>query len=183
MYCIDELSNWQYEHRDHKQATKRNLTPRICIYFKTSTWKSLVNPWRALSTHVKTGRTEAKTFRATILDKMKWNSKPPSPPNQGWRRAKSKNAPFSHPWFEGEGGLGFPFILSKIAILDKMKWNSKPPSPPNQGWRRAKSKNAPFSHPWFEGEGGLGFPFILSKIVASKNICVDCVAMVRLVNS
>ena len=36
MYCIDELLNWQYEHRDHKQATKRNLTPRICIYFKTS---------------------------------------------------------------------------------------------------------------------------------------------------
>ena len=28
-------------------------------YFKTSTWKSLVNLWRALSTHVKTGRTEA----------------------------------------------------------------------------------------------------------------------------
>ena len=36
MYCIDELLNWQYEHRDHQQATKRNLTPRICIYFKTS---------------------------------------------------------------------------------------------------------------------------------------------------
>ena len=35
--------HWQYEHRDHQQATKRNLTPRICIYFKTSTWKSLVN--------------------------------------------------------------------------------------------------------------------------------------------
>ena len=29
---------------------KRNLTPRICIYCKTSTWKSLVNPWRASST-------------------------------------------------------------------------------------------------------------------------------------
>ena len=36
--------------------------------------------------------------------------------NQGWRRAKGKNAPFSHPWFGGEGGggLGFPFIFSKI---------------------------------------------------------------------
>ena len=50
------LLKWQYEHCDHQQATKRNLTPRICICFKTSTWKSLVNPWRALSTHVKTGR-------------------------------------------------------------------------------------------------------------------------------
>ena len=57
---------------------------------------------------------------ATILDKIKWNSKPPSPPNQGWSRAKGKNEPFSHPWFRGgggEGGLGFPFILSKIVGL------------------------------------------------------------------
>ena len=38
----------------------------------------------------------------------------PIPPNQGWTRAKGKNAPFSHPWFRGEGGLGFPFIVSKI---------------------------------------------------------------------
>ena len=37
------------------------------MYFKTSTWKSFVNPWRALSTDVKTGRTEAKTFLATKL--------------------------------------------------------------------------------------------------------------------
>ena len=52
---------------------------------------------------------------ATILDKIKWNSKPSSSPNQEWSRAKGKNAPFSHPWFgRGEGGLGFPFILSKI---------------------------------------------------------------------
>ena len=70
----------------------------------------------------------------------------------------------------GGGGLGFPFILSKIAILAKIKWNSKPPSPPNQGWNHAKDKNVPFSHPWFGGGGGgggggLGFPFILSKIV------------------
>ena len=36
MYCIDELLNWQYEHPDHKQATKRNVAPRICIYFKKS---------------------------------------------------------------------------------------------------------------------------------------------------
>ena len=66
LYCIDELLNWQYEDRDDKQATKRNLTPRICIYFKTSTWKSLVNSWRALSMHVNTGRTEAKIFLASF---------------------------------------------------------------------------------------------------------------------
>ena len=52
---------------------------------------------------------------ATILDKIKWNSKHPSPQNQGWSRAKGKNAPFFHPWFGG--GLGFPFILSKIVGL------------------------------------------------------------------
>ena len=44
-----------------------------------------------------------------ILDKIKWNSRPhpPPPPRQGWRRAKGKNAPFSHPWFGGEGGSRF----------------------------------------------------------------------------
>ena len=57
--------------------------------------------------------------QATILEKIKWNSKPPSPSNQGWSCApdEGKNAPFSHPWFGGGGrggGLGFPFILSKI---------------------------------------------------------------------
>ena len=57
-----------------------------------------------------------RPFRTTILDKIKWNSKPPlSPaPNQGWSRGKGKNAPFSHLWFWGRGGQGFPFILSKI---------------------------------------------------------------------
>ena len=63
---------------------------------------------------------------STILDKIKWNSKPPSPPNQGWSRAKGKNAPFSHPWFGGRGGLGFPFILSKI--VGEHALASPPPS-------------------------------------------------------
>ena len=99
----------------------------------------------------------AKISLTTILDKIKWNSKPPSPLNQGWSHAKGKFAPFSHPWFGGGGGgPGFPFILSKIAILDKIKWNSKPLSPPNQGWSHTKGKNAPFSHPWFGGGGGGG---------------------------
>ena len=58
---------------------------------------------------------------ATILDKIKWNSKPPPPPqNQGWSRAKAKTRHF--PILDlggqgGRGGLGFPFILSKIVGL------------------------------------------------------------------
>ena len=49
------------------------------------------------------------------LGQNKMEKQIPIPPNQGWRRAKDKNAPFSHPWFGGgRGGLGFPFILSKI---------------------------------------------------------------------
>ena len=55
----------------------------------------------------------------TILDKIKWNSKPPSPPNQGWSCAKSKNAPF--PIFDLGGGVqGFPSILSKIVAFRTM---------------------------------------------------------------
>ena len=32
MHCINELLNWQYEHLDHKWATKTNLTLRIPVY-------------------------------------------------------------------------------------------------------------------------------------------------------
>ena len=56
---------------------------------------------------------------------------PPQIKDEAARRAKTRHFPILD--LGGRGGLGFPFILSKIAILDKIKWNSKPPSPPNQG--------------------------------------------------
>ena len=88
-----------------------------------------------------------------IVDKIKWNSKPPSPPRQGWRRAKGKNAPFSHPWFGGKGGSRFSIYFVQDCNLGQNKMEQQTPIPPRQGWRRAKDKNAPFSHPWFGGEG------------------------------
>ena len=45
---------------------------------------------------------------ATILDRVKWNTKPPSPLprlNQWSSSAKAKTRHFSHPWFGGEGGV------------------------------------------------------------------------------
>ena len=42
-YGAGVLDNPHNGHRDHKQATKRNHTHTIDIYFKTSTWKSLVH--------------------------------------------------------------------------------------------------------------------------------------------
>ena len=61
----------------------------------------------------------------TILDKIKWNSKPPSPPNQGWSRAKGKNAPFSHPWFGGEKGSRFSIYFVQDCSCDQftIKYN------------------------------------------------------------
>ena len=58
-----------------------------------------------------------KLFEATILDKIEWNSKPPSPPppqikDEAARRAKTRHFPILD--LGGRGGLGFPFILSKI---------------------------------------------------------------------
>ena len=51
----------------------------------------------------------------TILDKIKWNSKPQSPlqikDEAAWR-AKTRHFPIHD--LGGRGGLGFPFILSKI---------------------------------------------------------------------
>ena len=61
------------------------------------------------------GPSEATISR--ILDKIKWNSKPPSPPNQGWSRAKSKNAPFSHPWFGREWGSRFSIYFVQDCSL------------------------------------------------------------------
>ena len=55
---------------------------------------------------------------ATILDKIKWNSKPPYPQikDEAARRAKTRHFPILD-LGGGEGGLGFPFILSKIVGL------------------------------------------------------------------
>ena len=52
-----------------------------------------------------------------ILDKIKWNSKPhpPQGKDEGARRAKTRHFPILD--LGGRGGLGFPFILSKIVAL------------------------------------------------------------------
>ena len=50
------------------------------------------------------------------MDKIKWNSKPPSPPpkikDDAARKAKTRHFPILD--LGGRRGLGFPFILSKI---------------------------------------------------------------------
>ena len=43
---------------------------------------------------------------STILDKIKWNRKPPSPPNQGWSCAKGKK-PRHFPILDLGGGEGW----------------------------------------------------------------------------
>ena len=51
---------------------------------------------------------------------------PPHPPNQGWSRAKGKNAPFSHPWFgKGESRFSIYFVqdCSSSLLLDILKWD------------------------------------------------------------
>ena len=68
-------------------------------------------------------------FEATILGKIKWNSKPPSPPKSRMRpREGQKRAIFpSLIWVGrggGGGGLGFPFILSKIVSKVSRSRNS-----------------------------------------------------------
>ena len=59
---------------------------------------------------------------ATILDKIKWNSKPPSTPqikDEAARRAKTRHFPILDLGRRGGGGLGFPFILSKIVACEQ----------------------------------------------------------------
>ena len=98
-------------------------------------------------------------FYYTFLEtscKIKWNIKHPFPQHPPKSRMKpregqiKKTCHFPILDLGGRGGLGFPFILSKI------KWNSKPPSPPNEEWRRVKGKNSLFPHPG-SGNGGSRF--------------------------
>ena len=62
-------------------------------------------------------------------NKIEQQTRTPPPPNQGWSRAKGKNAPFSHLWLWGEGGVGFPFILSKIVAYGFITSVPLPPPP------------------------------------------------------
>ena len=72
MYCIDELLNWQYEHRDHKQATRRNLTPTIYICFKTSMYRNrLLIHGELYQRTLKTELSEAKTFLTSFKEHLR----------------------------------------------------------------------------------------------------------------
>ena len=60
------------------------------------------------------GKSKYFTAKATILDKIKWNGKPPSSQikDEAARRAKTRHFPILD--LGGRGDLGFPSILSKI---------------------------------------------------------------------
>ena len=109
------------------------------------------------------------TTQVYNLGQNKKEQQTPIPPKSRMKaREGQKHVIFpSLIWGEG-GGLGFPFILSKI-IVGKIKRNSKPPSPQikDEGARRAKTRHFPILN--LGGRGGLGFPFILSKIVGSAS--------------
>ena len=79
-YWTDNMSTTRSQ-----TSNEENLTPRICIYFKTSTWKSLVNPWRALSTHCWTDR----ITNVRKLDNIVWS-------DASW---DIWNSPFVSFWF------------------------------------------------------------------------------------
>ena len=53
----------------------------------------------------------------TILDRVKWNSKPPSPLNQGWSRTKVKTGHFPILDFGGKAGINFSSMLSQDCRL------------------------------------------------------------------
>ena len=76
---------------------------------------------------------QRKSYSRTILDKIKWNSKPPwSPPPQKKSRMKpregQKRAIFPSLIWGGGGGLDFPFILSKIIVSLAAVYSNKHPT-------------------------------------------------------
>ena len=89
---------------------------------------------------------------STILNKIKWNSKPPTPQikDEAARRAKTRHFPILD---LGGGGSRFSIYFVQDCNLGQNKMEQQTstplPPPPNQGWSGAKGKNATFSHPWF----------------------------------
>ena len=57
------------------------------------------------------------------LGQNKMEQQTPSPPNQGWSRAKRKNAPFSHLWFGGEGRSRFSiYFVQDCSFGDSLRF-------------------------------------------------------------
>ena len=55
---------------------------------------------------------------------------PPSPPNQGWENGAFLPFARLHPWFGGDEGLLFHFILSKIVVAKiSFRETEKMPNP------------------------------------------------------
>ena len=59
------------------------------------------------------------------------NLDPPSPPNQGWENGAFLPFARLHPWFGGDGGLLFHFILSKIVVTTYVRTKLEPCIPFN----------------------------------------------------
>ena len=78
-----------------------------------------------LSRLCRDGGGEAKACSPTILDKINGKPRPPLPPNQGWENGAFLPFARLHPWFGGDGGLLFHFILSKIVGLEKRREERK----------------------------------------------------------
>ena len=62
--------------------------------------------------------------KSTIFDKINEKPRPPSPSNQGWKNGAFLPFARLHPWFGGDGGLLFHFILSKIVSKVSKSRNS-----------------------------------------------------------
>ena len=84
------------------------------------------------------------------LGQNKMEQQTPIPPNQGWSRAMGKNAPFSHPWFGGEGRSRFSIYL--VQDCRSARW------PLTIGWAICAPKDPLWAHKHSEllgGESGL----------------------------
>ena len=75
--------------------------------------------------------------KTAILDRIKWNNYPPSPPKQWWRREGAKTRHFGIIEMGKRDDPDVPFILSKIVAgghdslgTSKSKHYTPPPPPP-----------------------------------------------------
>ena len=116
-WWIQDLEVWSSSLANCVVSLDKELYSTLSLFTQGDRWVLVIYCW------------EVALRWTTILDKIKWNRKPPSPPNQGWSRAKGKNVLFYHPWFGGKGGSRFSiYFVQDCSIPSRRGIGSNTPT-------------------------------------------------------
>ena len=103
------LNHTNHSHFELKSSITKDLNQRACMHANPLDISgSLPDMTPIPSLRYRLLYVRAKIiFWAAILDKIKWNSKPAYPAKSRMKLCEGKKTAIFHPWFGGEGVLGF----------------------------------------------------------------------------